>query len=97
MAFETVLDEAIHADFWLMKYNLAGELSYGDLRTEYIPYENFDAFKNHCIFTCNTGKVPYYEEFPLHPDYLLKDLIRIFHPELLPDYELRYYQPMEIR
>ncbi|MCD7938239.1 MAG: ABC transporter substrate-binding protein [Tannerellaceae bacterium] len=97
MAFETVLDEAINADFWLMKYNLAGELSYRDLRTEYTPYENFDAFKNHRIFTCNTGKVPYYEEFPLHPDYLLKDLIRIFHPELLPDYKLRYYQPMEIR
>jgi len=97
LSFETVLDKAIHADIWLMKYNLAGELSYGDLRTEYTPYENFDAFKSHCIFTCNTGKVPYYEEFPIHPDYLLKDLIRIFHPDLLPDYEPRYYQPMAVR
>ncbi|MCC8153578.1 MAG: ABC transporter substrate-binding protein [Tannerellaceae bacterium] len=94
MSFETVLDEAIHADFWLLKYNLAHEMSYKDLRAEYTPYENFDAFKNRTIFGCNTSIVPYYEEFPLHPDYLLKDLIKIFHPSLLPDYELRYYRPM---
>lgn len=94
-SFETVLDEGIEADFWLMKYHMADELSYRDLRMEYTPYENFAAFKNKQIYTCNTGKVPYYDEFPIHPDYLLKDLIKIFHPELLPDYELRYYQPMK--
>lgn len=95
LAFETVLDQAIHADVWLMKYNQSDELTYNSLRTEYTPYENFDAWKNRNIYTCNTGKVPYYEEFPIHPDYLLKDLIWIFHPELLPDYSPRYYRKME--
>lgn len=95
LAFETVLNEAIHADRWLMKYNLSEEMSYADLRMEYTPYENFDAFKKRQIYTCNTGKVPYYAEFPLHPDYLLKDFIWIFHPEVLPaDYEPRYYRKM---
>lgn len=28
LAFETVLNEAIHADRWLMKYNLSEEMSY---------------------------------------------------------------------
>ena len=70
-------------------------MTYGDLRAEYTPYENFDAFKNRHIYTCNTGIVPYYEEFPLHPDYLLKDLISLFHPELLPDYASRYYRKMQ--
>ena len=88
LTFETVLDRAIHADLWLLKYNQSYEMTYGDLRAEYTPYENFDAFKNRHIYTCNTGIVPYYEEFPLHPDYLLKDLISVFHPELLPDYAL---------
>ena len=95
LAFETVLDKAIHADIWLIKYNQANDMTYKDLRTEYTPYENFDAFKNRRIYTCNTGVVPYYEEFPIHPDYLLKDLVWVFHPELLPDYTPRYYRKME--
>ncbi len=95
LTFETVLDRAIHADLWLLKYNQSQEMTYGDLRAEYTPYENFDAFKNRYIYTCNTGRVPYYEEFPLHPDYLLKDLISVFHPELLPGYVPRYYRKMQ--
>ena len=95
LAFETVLDKAIHADMWLIKYNQANDMTYKDLRTEYTPYENFDAFKNRRIYTCNTGIVPYYEEFPIHPDYLLKDLVWVFHPELLPGYTPLYYRKME--
>ncbi len=95
LAFETVLDKGINADIWIMKYNQPVEMTYNSLRTEYTPYENFKAWKNRNIFTCNTGKVPYYEEFPIHPDYLLKDLIWIFHPELLPDYIPRYYKEMK--
>ncbi len=93
--FEKVFEKAIHADFWLVKYNQAEDMTRNDLRKEYAPYEHFDAFKNGTIYGCNTGVAPYYEECPLHPDYLLKDLARIFHPTLLPDYTLRYYNRME--
>lgn len=95
MAFEKVLDQAIHADLWLIKYNQAEDMTYRELRSEYTPYENFDAFKKQKIFGCNTGRVPYYEEFPIHPDYLLKDLVSIFHPGLLPGYTPRYYVPLK--
>lgn len=94
LAFETVLDKAIHADIWLIKYNQPDDMTYAGLRAEYTPYENFDAFKKKNIYACNTGSVPYYEEFPMHPDYLLKDLVWIFHPELLPDYTPRYYKKL---
>ncbi len=93
--FEAVFEKAIHADLWLIKYNLANDMTYRDLRSEYIPYENFDAFKNRNVFGCNTGKVPFYEESPFYPDYLLKDLVWIFHPDLLPGYTPRYYKRME--
>ena len=86
LAFETVLDRAIHADMWLIKYNQSEDMTYGDLRAEYAPYENFDAFKNRRIYSCNTGLVPYYEEFPLHPDYLLKDLIWVSIRNCCPAY-----------
>lgn len=94
MAFESVFDRAIHADIWLIKYNQPENMTYKELRAEYTPYENFDAFKNQTIYGCNTGIVPYYEEFPIHPDYLLKDLVWIFHPELLPGHRPRYYKRM---
>lgn len=94
LAFETVFDKAIHADIWFVKYNQSSEMTYNDLRSEYTPYENFDAFKKKRIYTCNTGAVPYYEEFPIHPEYLLKDLIWIFHPELVFGYSPRYFREM---
>lgn len=94
LSFETVLDKAIRADFWLIKYIQDDDMTYADLRAEYPAYEHFDAFKNRRIFACNTGKVPYYEESPVYPERLLKDFVRIFHPELLPDYTPRYYKPV---
>ena len=94
LAFETVFDKAIHADIWLVKYNQSSEMTYNDVRSEDTPYENFDAFKKKRIYTCNTGAVPYYEEFPIHPEYLLKDLIWIFHPELVFGYSPRYFREM---
>ncbi|MDD4514001.1 ABC transporter substrate-binding protein [Massilibacteroides sp.] len=95
MSFEAILDQAIHADFWLIKYHDAKDLTYAGLRGEYTPYENFDAFKKRSVYASNSAKVPYYEETPLHPDYLLADLARIFHPELFPEYTLRYFHALE--
>ena len=83
LAFETVFDQALHADLWLMKYNRDQEMNYADLQAEYTPYSQFEAFKQRHIFTCNTGKVPYYEEFPLHPDYLLQVFVWFFLREVL--------------
>lgn len=94
LSFETVFEQGGDADFWLIKYNRSQEMSYADLRREYTPYANFSAWKKRNIFTCNTGVVSYYEEVPIRPDYLLKDLVKIFHPEVLPDYELKYYKKM---
>lgn len=94
LSFETVFEKAIHADYWLVKYNQAMDMTYQELRQEYAPYENFDAYQERRVYGCNTGRVPYYEEFPLHPDYLLKDFVWIFHPELLPGYTPRYYHPL---
>ncbi len=95
LAFETVFEQGGEADYWLIKYNRPQEMGYQDLKSDYAPYAHFAAWKNRSIFTCNTGVVPYYEEVPIRPDYLLKDLVKIFHPEVLPDYRLRYYREME--
>ncbi|MDL2223670.1 ABC transporter substrate-binding protein, partial [Bacteroidales bacterium OttesenSCG-928-M11] len=95
LSFEQVLDQAEDCNYWLVKYfNPGGDLTLKQLSDDYKNYSLFSAFRNHTIYGCNTAKVSYYEELPLHPDRLLKDLIYIFHPELLPEHTLRYYQPL---
>jgi len=89
---ETVFENAIDADVWIIKYNQAEDKSYDEIAAEYANYANIKAFKQHNIYACNTAYVPYYEETPFHPERLLKDYIKIFHPSLLKGYSLRFYK-----
>lgn len=91
MSFETVLDKGQKADFWLIKYNQKQDKTYSELKKDYSPYANFDAWKNKRIFGCNTSYVNFYEETPFHPEALLRDLIIIFHPEIMKDEKTRYF------
>ncbi|MEG1616978.1 MAG: ABC transporter substrate-binding protein [Bacteroidales bacterium] len=95
LSAEEVLDKAGEADFWLIKYNSKSPLTYGQMKDDYALNAQFDAWKNRNIYVANTGEVPFYEEMPLHPDRLLKDLVSIFHPELMPGYETRYFSKMK--
>ncbi|MEG1659518.1 MAG: ABC transporter substrate-binding protein [Bacteroides sp.] len=94
LAFETVFDKGQEADFWLIKYNQPVDKTYGELEKEYAPYANFRAFRTRHLYGCNTARVSLYEDFPFHPERLLKDLIFVFHPELLAGHTLHYYTPL---
>ena len=95
MSFETVFEKAIHADIWLINFNREEDMTYNALKSDYSPYSRFDAFRNRRIYGNNTNRSLFYEEAPMHPDYLLAELIAIFHPQLLPDYKLRYFAPLK--
>jgi iron complex transport system substrate-binding protein len=92
LSFEAVLENAENADFWLIKYNASNELTLSELVRNYPNYAFFDAYKKGNIYICHTGNATYYEDLPVHPDYILKDLVWIFHPETLPDYRPEYYR-----
>ncbi len=91
LSFEAVYDRACDADFWLFKGYYTDMDSREDLAALYPPYANFRAFREGRIYYCNTMLNNYYDEVTLHPDRILSDLAAIYHPELLPDYRLRYY------
>lgn len=91
LSFETVFDYGQQADLWLIKYNQTTDKTYHELQQDYAPYAGFRAFRERRIYGCNTGKIPFYEESPFHPDWLLQDLIKICHPQLLPSHTLKYF------
>lgn len=92
---ETVLEKGVDADIWILKYNRPENMTYTDFAHENPSYRNFAPYKNKRIFACNTGEAPYYEDLPTRPDLILKDLVWVFHPELLPDHTPRYFHRME--
>lgn len=85
MNFEYVMDKAINADYWIIKYYNRKYMSYDDLEKEYPLYSRFSPFINRKIYACNTAYSRYYDDIIIHPEYILEDLIKIFHPELTAD------------
>lgn len=79
---ERVLERAIDADIWLMKYNQEAEMTYSQMLSDNPVCKEFMAFQNHNVYACNTHYVPFYDETPFHPERLLAELLKIFHPEL---------------
>ena len=95
LSFEEVFDRAGDADLWLMKYDTRSPLTYKLLQEEYQPYANFRPWKERHVFACNTITSTYYDDITLHPDQVLEDLIAIYHPDLLPGHQPRYYFPLD--
>lgn len=97
LSFETVLEKAENVDFWI------GPAQFTTLKemTDSNPnYAHFKAFKDKNVYSFSskkgkTGGILYYELAPNRPDLILKDLIKIMHPEVLPDYELYFFEKLK--
>ncbi len=92
--FETVYEAAGGCDYWILLVNLPGEYSYSVLEKEDSRYADFKAFKERNVFYSNTFRSQYYEEGLLKPDVILSDFVKLFHPELLKDYEPVFYKKL---
>lgn len=96
-SFETIYDEAKDADLWI------GTASIEDLRTlknTDSRYSWFEPFKEGQVYTYTnkigpTGGNEYLELGYVRPDIILADLIKIGHPELLPEWELYFYKKLD--
>lgn len=97
LSFEAVLEKSKNAEIWLSP-SYYGSLE--QLEEASILYTNFEAFKNKNIYTFSnttgaTGGVLYYELGIARPDLILKDLIKITHPELLEDYQPHFFEKLK--
>ena len=97
LSFESVLNESQNAEFWIAPGQFQ---SFDQLAKNSAHYSQFKAVNDEKVFTYSntlgeTGGVIYYELAPTRPDLVLKDLISIFHPELLPDYKTTFFKPLQ--
>jgi len=92
---EVVFDRAQQADVWMFKYNQAVDITSQQLAGEWGNYGKMKAFTTGNVYQCNLSLVPYYEEAPFHPNILLKEYVKILHPDVLKGYELRYYKKLK--
>ena len=94
--FETVYQQGLTADYWLVPSTAKTmeEIIQADER-----YQDFCSFKTGQIYNIYgryrpNGGNDYYESAVMAPHVVLKDVVKIFHPELLPDHELVYYNQL---
>ncbi|WP_343626424.1 ABC transporter substrate-binding protein [Flavobacterium lindanitolerans] len=97
LSFETVMEKAENVDFWI---GPAQFTTFKEMVESNPNYAHFKAFKDKNIYSFSskkgkTGGILYYELASNRPDLILKDLIKILHPELLPDYELYIFEKLK--
>ena len=97
LSFESVFDKGQNADYWITPGYFSSK---EQLLNSNEIYKKFNAFQNDKIYTPilkkgKTGGAIYYELAGTRPDLVLKDLIKITNPELLPNYEFTFFEKMK--
>jgi iron complex transport system substrate-binding protein len=96
ISFESVYDKAKNADLWIVgSFDTFEELKSADKR-----YALFKPFGAKQIYNYNArrgakGGNDFLELGYMRPDIILKDLVKIAHPELLPEHQLYFHKKLE--
>ncbi len=94
---EAVYYQAGEADVWI---NTSGFTTLKALKDVDGRFTEFKAFKEKNVYNNNLrmgehGGNDYFESGIIKPNIILKDLIKIFHPELISDHNLYFYQKLD--
>ena len=95
--FEVVLEQGAEAEFWVnvnQFWSTQAQMLADDSRfAAFAAFQTGNLWNNNLRMNINGGS-DYFETGAAHPDLILADLIKIFHPELLPDHEFYFYQQL---
>lgn len=94
--FESVYAKGINAAFWINPDFASSGL---DILDKDERLADFKSFKDKRIFNSNKlmsrgAANDYWESGIINPHLILADMIKILHPELLPDHQLHYYRQL---
>lgn len=95
--FEVVYEVGLKADIWI---NPGTAESKEDILAKDSRFKDFNPYQTGEIYNNNrraneSGGNDYWESGVVHPEILLADYIKIFHPDLLSEHSLYYYQKVE--
>jgi iron complex transport system substrate-binding protein len=95
--FESVYEKAHAADLWIGVGSVA---SLDDLEKSDHRYARFKPYRTKRVYTYDArrgakGGSVFLELGYLRPDIILKDLVKIAHPSLLPEHELYFHKVLE--
>ncbi|WP_243739427.1 ABC transporter substrate-binding protein [Flavicella sediminum] len=95
--FENVFEKGQKANYWI---GCSLTTSKEELVNANAHYQKFDPFINDQIYTFGKlkgakGGLFYFELGPIQPHIILKDIIKIAHPELLPNYKPYFFSKLE--
>ncbi|MBO5878847.1 MAG: ABC transporter substrate-binding protein [Alistipes sp.] len=84
------------ADVWI---NVGSITSLDDLRGQFPKFGDVECVRNGSVYNCDRrssvgGGNDFWESGVVYPDIILRDLIKIFHPELISE-EFVYYRRLE--
>lgn len=97
LSFESVLVTAQNANYWI---GPAQYTSLAQMKADSENYTLFEAYKKQNVFSFSTkkgatGGVIYYELAPNRPDLVLKDIVKMLHPTLLPHHSFEFFERLE--
>lgn len=97
LPFEKVLAQASGAEIWIGPGQFT---SLAEMTASNPHYGQFRAFREKNVYSFSsrkgkTGGVIYYELAPNRPDLVLKDIVKILHPELLPGYRMYFFEKLK--
>jgi len=92
--FEVVYQEGLKADVWI---NPGAAKTKEGLLAKDSRFKDFKPFKTDEIYNNNrrmspTGGNDFWESGVVHPDRILADLVKIFHPDIVADHQFYYYR-----
>lgn len=93
--FESVVLRAARAEVWInlnAGWNTAGDLLAADPRLASLPPFATRRVYHYGARERASGANDFWESGAVHPEIVLADLIRLLHPDLLPDHHLFYYR-----
>lgn len=98
-SFEKIYESHRNSPFWIsLKGGTVSSLDEFGSMSEH--YKEFAAFRSGNVYINNKRVKPhggndFWETGAYKPDVILKDLVKILHPELLPDYETYYWRKLK--
>lgn len=97
LSFEAVYPAGLEASIWIGPGAIR---SYTALAAQDERFSDFSSVQNKKVYhnykrSLPTGGNDYWESGVINPHLILKDLVSIFHPELLPDHSRVYFEELD--